>query len=168
MKTTLQKFLDQEWTVALARKAALAPRSVFLAFTVSLAVNIVCWFYDLAQFPLGDHDVGYQSGIPFLSGGRSGRWFTACQLLMALSILTASPSAGLHGKITPPHLLIFSIILASCAIALYQSSITTWCVLFSGCILMRLLQTERASAKNLLATVRTDDALYGENLFVAL
>jgi hypothetical protein len=28
----------------------------------------------------------------------------------------------------------------------------TWCVLFSGCILMRLLQTERASAKNLLAT----------------
>ncbi|MDR1660532.1 MAG: hypothetical protein LBR94_09420, partial [Desulfovibrio sp.] len=168
MKTTLQKFLDQEWTVALARKVALVPRSVFLAFTVSLAVNIVCWFYDLAQFPLGDHDVGYQSGIPFLSGGRSGRWFTpaihllsgyaqipvwtqllafsaqiaagmcaawlwlrktdllpllagglllscmptiadfyyyhwmapaftACQLLMALSILTASPSAGLHG-----------------------------------------------------------------------
>jgi hypothetical protein len=73
---TLQKILEREWTDALARKAALIPRPVFLAFVISLAVNIVCWFYDLAQFPLGDHDVGYQSGIPLLSGGRAGRWFT--------------------------------------------------------------------------------------------
>lgn len=45
------------------------------AFFCALLVNIVVYFYDLAQFPLGDHDVGYMDGIPLLSGGRAGRWF---------------------------------------------------------------------------------------------
>ncbi|HJA75804.1 MAG TPA: glucosyltransferase domain-containing protein [Candidatus Desulfovibrio gallistercoris] len=45
------------------------------AFFCALLVNVVVYFYDLAQFPLGDHDVGYMDGIPLLSGGRAGRWF---------------------------------------------------------------------------------------------
>ena len=46
------------------------------AFLWALAVNCVFFFFDLAQFPLGDHDVGYEDGIPLLSGGRAGRWYT--------------------------------------------------------------------------------------------
>ncbi len=45
------------------------------AFLWALAVNCVVFFFELAQFPLGDHDVGYEDGIPLLSGGRAGRWF---------------------------------------------------------------------------------------------
>lgn len=45
------------------------------AFFCALLVNIIVYFYDLAQFPLGDHDVGYMDGVPLLSGGRAGRWF---------------------------------------------------------------------------------------------
>jgi hypothetical protein len=218
----LRKLLEREWADALARKAALVPRPVFLAFVISLAINVVCWFYDLAQFPLGDHDVGYQSGIPLLSGGRSGRWFApamylfsgyaqipvwtslltfsaqiaagmcaarlwlgkadflpllagglllscmptvadfhyyhwqaptfaACQLLMVLSILAAGPSTRQSGNILPR--LILSIILATCAIALYQSCVMTWCVLFCGCILMYLLRAGQARPKDLLAAL---------------
>ncbi len=47
------------------------------AFIAAMLINIIVYFFDLAQFPLGDHDVGcYEDGIPLLSGGRTGRWFT--------------------------------------------------------------------------------------------
>lgn len=45
------------------------------AFFYALLINVIVYFYDLAQFPLGDHDVGYMDGISLLSGGRAGRWF---------------------------------------------------------------------------------------------
>ncbi|MDR2574399.1 MAG: glucosyltransferase domain-containing protein [Desulfovibrio sp.] len=223
IKMPLQKFFQQEWADTLTGKAAaLVPRPVLLAFTVSLAISIVCWFYDLAQFPLGDHDVGYQSGVPPLSGGRSGRWFapvaylfsgyvqipvwtqllafsaqiaagmataylwfrkadflpllagglllscmptaadfyyyhwqaptfTACQLLMALSIFFALHPAARQKRNTLPRL-IYSVVLATCAIALYQSCVMTWSVLFLGCIVMYLLRAERAGAKDLIIT----------------
>ena len=53
------------------------------AFFAALAVTCVVFFFDLAQFPLGDHDVGYQEGVPLLSGGRSGRWFSPFLYLLS-------------------------------------------------------------------------------------
>ncbi len=53
------------------------------AFLAALVVNIFVFFFDLAQFPLGDHDVGYQDGVPLLSGGRSGRWFAPILYLLS-------------------------------------------------------------------------------------
>lgn len=53
------------------------------AFFAALAVTCVVFFFDLAQFPLGDHDVGYQEGVPPLSGGRSGRWFSPFLYLLS-------------------------------------------------------------------------------------
>lgn len=52
------------------------------AFIAAFVLNLAVFFYDLAQFPLSDHDVGYLHGVPLLSGGRVGRWFApAVQLL---------------------------------------------------------------------------------------
>lgn len=65
-----------EWRETLVRLWTAVPRAWRVAFFAALAVNAAVFFYDLAQFPLGDHDVGYQAGIPLLSGGRAGRWFT--------------------------------------------------------------------------------------------
>lgn len=65
-----------EWRETCVRLWISIPRAWRVAFFAALAVNAAVFFYDLAQFPLGDHDVGYQDGIHLLSGGRAGRWFT--------------------------------------------------------------------------------------------
>ncbi|MDR1776629.1 MAG: glucosyltransferase domain-containing protein [Desulfovibrio sp.] len=82
----IRSIFEQDWAGAFVRAVVGIPRSVRLAFTVALAVTVVCWFYDLAQFPLGDHDVGYQGGIPWLSGGRSGRWFAPFLHLLSANV----------------------------------------------------------------------------------
>jgi hypothetical protein len=217
---TKLNLLDQELIVFLANKISCIPRPVLRAFGVALVINIVCWFYDLAQFPLGDHDVGYQSGIPLLSGGRVGRWFspvvylfsghvqipvwtqllafstqiaagmcaaylwmkkvaflpllaggvllscmptmadfyyyhwmspvfTTGQLLMAVSLLTAIYPRGKDTRISRWRLA-GSTISAVCALALYQSSVMTWSVLFLGAALMYPLREEEAGIKEML------------------
>ena len=68
-------YIQREWSDEAMNALRRVPRPVLWAFSLSLAVNIVCFFYEIAQFPLGDHDVGYLGGVPLLSGGRAGRWF---------------------------------------------------------------------------------------------
>ena len=46
------------------------------AFFIALAANFFVFFYGMAQYPLGDHDVGYLKGVSYLSGGAIGRWFS--------------------------------------------------------------------------------------------
>lgn len=65
----------RDWAHELPALVLRIPRNIRLAFLIGLGLNIACFFYDLAQFPLGDHDVGYLGNIPLLSGGRAGRWF---------------------------------------------------------------------------------------------
>ena len=105
-----------EWRETCLRLWTAVPRAWRVAFFAALAVNAAVFFYDLAQFPLGDHDVGYQEGIHLLSGGRAGRWFTpflhllsghvqipvwtqllafACQIAAAMgAVLLWRPGAG--------------------------------------------------------------------------
>lgn len=64
-----------DWLCSLKNAWNALPSPWKKAFFCALLVNVVVYFYDLAQFPLGDHDVGYMDGIPLLSGGRAGRWF---------------------------------------------------------------------------------------------
>lgn len=68
-------FLQADWGYALPKAFLAIPKNIRLAFGCALLVNFFVFFYELAQFPIGDHDVGYMSGVAALSGGRAGRWF---------------------------------------------------------------------------------------------
>lgn len=176
------------------------------AFIAAMLINIIVYFFDLAQFPLGDHDVGYEDGIPLLSGGRTGRWFTpflhllsghvqipvytqllafATQIAAGMgAVLLWRPKAGawllfaggimvscmpavtdfyyyhymalaftasqlfmvlaLHASLKPGrHRLLsyaLAVVLTTCALASYQSSIMTWTTCFWGLVLIKLLE----------------------------
>lgn len=180
------------------------PRSWKQSFLWAFALNIFVFFFDLAQFPLGDHDVGYVDGIPLLSGGLAGRWFipflhildghvqvpvwtqclafasqivagmaavllwkrdaTAWQLFVGAAIISCMPVVtdfyyyhymmlaftcsqlfmvlGLHCAIADVKckslLRFFSVVLYTCAMASYQSSIMTWSVCFWALFCVRL------------------------------
>lgn len=66
---------ERELSTDIIRLIKAIPKPVYLAFFAAMLANIVCFFHDLALFPIGDHDVGYLGNIPLLSGGRAGRWF---------------------------------------------------------------------------------------------
>lgn len=72
----MQQATTQDWREICLTQWRSIPLAWRKAFFAALAVTCVIFFFDLAQFPLGDHDVGYQEGVPLLSGGRAGRWFT--------------------------------------------------------------------------------------------
>lgn len=71
----MNRLQTMEWATLIQQRWNDIPEAWKKAFFWSLLVNIIFYFYDLAQFPLGDHDVGYMDGISLLSGGRAGRWF---------------------------------------------------------------------------------------------
>lgn len=124
---SLRHVVSRDWRVACLRCWNAVPRHWRLAFFAALAVNVVVFFFDLAQFPLGDHDVGYADGIPLLSGGRAGRWFTPA--LHALS-----------GHVQIPvwtQLLAFSSQIAAAmgAVLLWRPRATAW-PLFAGAIVV--------------------------------
>ena len=97
------------------------------AFFLALLVNIVVYFFDLAQFPLGDHDIGYQDGIPLLSGGRSGRWFAP-----ALQMMSGFVQIPVYTQ-----LLAFTTqIAASMAAVLLWKPKADWFVLFAGALII--------------------------------
>lgn len=61
--------LQIDWRKALVAKWFAIPFNWRLAFFAALGINVLVFFFDIVQFPLGDHDVGYVDGIPLLSGG---------------------------------------------------------------------------------------------------
>lgn len=221
-------FLQADWSAALPRAFQRIPRHVRLAFGCALAINFFVFFYELAQFPIGDHDVGYMSGVAALSGGRAGRWFipflhiisghvqipvytqffafctliaagigavllwrpqatflpllaggivvscmpvvtefyyyhwmapafTCSQLFMVLALhctfshCAAQKSQGILGL--PLWRWAVAIILATCALATYQSAIITWATCFCGLCAMRLWQWN-GQQQTLWSTVR--------------
>ena len=76
-------FYDKDFRKSFLAAYQSVPAAWKKAFFAAMAVNILVFFFDLAQFPLGDHDVGYEDGIPLLSGGRSGRWFAPVLYLLS-------------------------------------------------------------------------------------
>ncbi len=50
-------------------------RLLLKAFTIAFIINFLVYLPELAQMPLGDHDLGYLPGIAYTSGGGIGRWF---------------------------------------------------------------------------------------------
>lgn len=76
-------FYDKDFRKSFLAAYQSVPVAWKKAFFAAMAVNILVFFFDLAQFPLGDHDVGYEDGIPLLSGGRSGRWFAPVLYLLS-------------------------------------------------------------------------------------
>lgn len=198
--------IKSDWREDLLKLWQSIPADWKRAFTAAMLVNIIVYFFDLAQFPLGDHDVGYEEGIPLLSGGRAGRWFTpflhllsghvqipvytqllafATQIAAGMgAVLLWRPKAGawllfaggivvscmpavtdfyyyhymalaftasqlfmvlaLHASLKPGrHRLLsyaLAIVLPTCALASYQSSIMTWTTCFWGLVLIKLLE----------------------------
>lgn len=211
--------LQKDWSATVPQLWVRIPIHVRYAFGMALLVNFLVFFYELAQFPIGDHDVGYMSGVSVLSGGRAGRWFipflhilsghvqipvytqlfafctqiaagmgavllwrsntsflplfvggvlvscmpvvtefyyyhwmapafTCSQLFMVLSLHCACPhtSARDSKELLGCSLVrwLGAIILATCAIATYQSSVITWAVCFCGLCAMRVWQWDVA------------------------
>lgn len=71
----LTGLLQREWSDEALRVLQGVPRPVVLAFSLAFAINVVCFFYHMAQFPMGDHDALYPGAIPLLSELYNGRWF---------------------------------------------------------------------------------------------
>lgn len=208
-------WLQTDWSRALPQLWLRIPKHIKYAFGFALLTNFFVFFYELAQFPIGDHDTGYMSGVALLSGGRAGRWFipflhmvsghvqipvytqffafctqiaagmgavllwrpsasflplfaggvlvscmpvvtefyyyhwmapafTCSQLFMVLSLHCAyvqnAPTANARGLGISYVRWIGAIVLATCAMASYQSSVITWAVCFCGLCAMRIWQ----------------------------
>lgn len=197
--------LNSDWQGTVLSFWTQIPKAWKQAFFGAFALNVFVFFFDLAQFPLGDHDVGYIDGISLLNGGRAGRWFnpainllsgyvqipvytqcfafvsqimagmaavllwkrdaTAWQLFVGATIVSCLPVVtdfyyyhfqalaftssqllmliGLHFAILGEArnrlaFLCISVILFTCGIASYQSSVMTWSVCFWGLFCVRL------------------------------
>lgn len=221
-------FLQADWSSTLTKAFLHIPRHIRLAFGCTLLVNFLVFFYELAQFPIGDHDVGYMSGVATLSGGRAGRWFipflhilsgyvqipvytqliafstlissgigavllwrpqatflpllagglvvscmpvvtefyyyhwmapafTCSQLFMVLALhctfshCAEQKSQGILGL--PLWRWAMAVVLATCALATYQSAIITWATCFCGLCAIRLWQWD-GQKNSLWSTIR--------------
>lgn len=122
--------MQQDWREQTLTWWGTIPRAWKQAFCWAFAVNIFVFFFDLANFPLGDHDVGYVDGIPLLSGGRAGRWFAP--FLYALSGHVQIP------VYTQCLSIVVQIIAAMGAVLLWRPQATAW-QLFVGASIVSCL-----------------------------